>query len=218
MDLPNQAHILLGIPFNGLVTPEWACSMMLRGEPISVSMTLMPTKNLEVGEARNKIVEEALLLNTRYIWFVDSDTCPPKNAIGALKYIMEQADEDVVAVGGIYCTKTEIPEPLVFRGTNQGAFWRWKVGETFEVDAIGTGCLLIKTDVFRDLPAPWFKTDDVRGETDDMYFCRKVRESGKRILAAGSVICDHLDPEGKVYTLPADSYPMKREKQEMVTV
>jgi hypothetical protein len=44
--------------------------------------------------------------------------------------------------------------------------------------------------------------------TDDIYFCRKVREAGMRILAHGGVLPGHWDEHGNVYFLPDDSYPM----------
>ena len=211
MELPNQASIILGLPFCGrLITPEWVTAMLCQSYPISTSVTAMPIRGLEIGEARNMVVEEALATGARYIWFVDDDTAPPKGAIGILKYIMENGSDEVAAVGGIYCSKSEVPEPLVFRGRNQGVFWRWRVGETFDVDAIATGCLLIRTDIFGKLEKPWFKTNDITGETDDMYFCQKVRDAGYRIKAAGAVLCDHFSNDGKiVYRLPGDSYPMK---------
>jgi hypothetical protein len=55
-----------------------------------------------------------------------------------------------------------------------------------EVDLVGLGVALIDTDVFRNLPQPWFmfmyhpETDDYTGE--DFFFSHHVRNAGLKIL------------------------------------
>lgn len=219
MELPNQAHIVVGIPFCGRpVAPEWAMAMATQSYPLATNITYATCKGMEVGAARDYIVETAQQHNAPYIWFVDDDTAPPVGAIRALKYVMEQNPHAAI-VGGVYCSKTEIPEPVVFRGKGAGSFWHWKIGDVFECDGIGTGCMLIRTEVFSKLEKPWFKTVDVACEdaktfkiqqTDDLYFCDKVIAAGHKILAHGGVLCVHWDAQtGKPYMLPQDSYPVK---------
>jgi len=48
--------------------------------------------------------------------------------------------------------------PIVYRGNGQGAFWKWARWEIFECTGIGTGCMMIKTELFQHLEEPWFKT------------------------------------------------------------
>jgi hypothetical protein len=56
--------------------------------------------------------------------------------------------------------------------------------------AVGAGCLLVKTDVFRHLEPPWFEF--VPGFSEDSYFCAQARRHGFEVLLDFDVQCDHL--------------------------
>jgi hypothetical protein len=45
--------------------------------------------------------------------------------------------------------------------------------------------------------------------TDDMYFCRKVREAGFRLLAHGGVLPAHWGQDGNCYRIAEDTYPFR---------
>ncbi len=123
-----------------------------------------------------------------------------------------------MVIGGIYCTKTDPPEPIVFKELGAGPFYNWKVGDVFECKGLGAGCMLIKTEVFKHISKPWFlEPDEIFVDakdgvarnvgTDDLYFCQKVTEAGFKIMAHGGVLPVHIDIDGRMYTLPIDSYP-----------
>ena len=143
---------------------------------------------------------------------------------------------DAVAAGGIYTTRTEAPEPVLYMTPGGGSHWNWKVGEVFPCWSIGFGCLMIKTSVFQSLPKPWFKTldtlDEVRqfpelfpqalerdwkrcGVTSDIFFFTKLAQFGYKVLAHGGVLPKHWDvAKNKAHSLPENSYPMQRETVE----
>jgi hypothetical protein len=179
-------------------------------------------RGMEVGEARNLFAENAIASDCKYIFFWDEDVACPPHSIPELVYKMDRTP-DAAAIGGIYCLKREPAEPLVFRGNGNGPFWDWKAGEFFEVSGIGMGCCLVRTEVFKDLKKPWFKTefnytrmlDGVAGLeswTEDLWFCQRVTDTGKwKIYADGSLLCTHYDMTYpcKAYNLPADSKPVQ---------
>lgn len=219
--MPSNCCITIGIPSSGRpVAPEWALSMMLQAYPSNTSIGMMMVVGMEVGDARNKLVETALETNSEFIWFVDDDTAPPHYAAAKLIYEMRHRPE-CMAIGGVYCMKQDPPDPTVYRGNGHGSFWDWKVGEVFEVTAIGTGCLLVRTSVFRTIEQPWFKTtlsvpyELIEGEritsegmSDDLYFCDKLERAGHKIFAHGGVLCDHWNAAQRLrYSLPPDSLP-----------
>lgn len=181
------------------------------------------------AENREKLVEKALEFDCPYLFFLDDDTIVPHFAVQKLHYALVN-DPDAMICAGIYPTKTDPPEPIVYKPQGAGSYWRWKEGEVFECDGIGTGAMLIDTRIFKSLPKPWFKEDLEVSEgkttlltsgkevpivrdfyTDDLYFCYKVRQAGYKILAHGGVLPVHLGQDGTVYSLPADSYPMRRD-------
>lgn len=220
--------LVIGLPFCGrLVTPQWAISLSMQQYPINTNRFLSVVKGKPIDEARNTIAEFAVKQKAKYVWFLDDDVVAPLFAVKRLIYDLEMADDDVMVAGAIYSTKDDsMPEPCVFQGNGVGPFWKWKKGDVFECTGIGTGCMVIKTEVFEKLEQPWFRTVNVSHETgdlvsefqsDDLYFCDKVTKAGYKILADGNVICIHWDVTRnppKAYMLPENSYPLTQEKAE----
>ncbi len=188
---------------------------------MNMNTVMFETKRKPIAEARNWFAENAINHAAKYMFFWDEDVLVPAHALRELMYVADNW-KNVAVVGGIYCLKSERPEPLVFKGTGTGPYWDWKVGEVFEATAVGMGCTLIRTEVFKDLEPPWFKTvDDLTphldnipsGEmwTEDLYFCRKVTDTKKwKIIAHGGLVMPHVDVRtGKYYELPPDSKPAR---------
>jgi hypothetical protein len=223
MEKINPIGLVVGLPTRGnKVGFEWSLCMAGQNYPINTNRWTVPCKGKPIDEARTKIAKFALEKKAKYLFFIDDDTAPPFHACRKLMYDLEQADDDVMIAGGIYTTKEQFPAPIVFNGNGAGPFWKWKKGELFECSGIGTGCMLIKTEVFTKIEEPWFKTIDnppdgqkvLEIATDDLYFCQKVTDAGFKILADGSVLCVHWDystDPPTPYYLPEDSYPMKEE-------
>jgi predicted O-methyltransferase YrrM len=212
--------LVIAIPFVGRpVSPEWALSLAAQNYPLNLSRSFCAIGGVSTDIARNKAVEYALEKKANYIWFLDDDVQTPYFAVRQLIYTIEQSD--AMVAGGIYFSKSNPSEPLVYRGRGQGAFWKWKTNDIFEVDGLGGGCLLIKTELFKHLEKPYFKTvDDFITEgnntqnagTEDIYFCNKVRDAGFKIVADAHVMCTHWDIKTMTpYAIPKDSYPMQKE-------
>jgi len=133
-------------------------------------------------------------MDADYVLFVGDDVHLPANAF------LQLASQDVDIVTGIYWTKGYPTEPYIWRGIQKGPYLDWKVGEFFEIDMTGCDCLLVKTDVFRSIPGPWFSCDwDWNGEgagslaTEDFYFYAKAKEAGYKVWADSMVQCYHED-------------------------
>jgi len=173
-----------------------------------------------IDKAREFFAEKAIEFNCKWLFMMDEDVAVPSYAIRQLVHRLEH-DEKAGLAAGIYCQKTNPTEPMVFRGKGGGPYWKWKAGELFECDSIGLGCSLVRVDVFKDLPKPWFKTVDdndavldgvakLVGWTEDIWFCNRLREAGWKVLADGGILPDHLDMQnGKATNLPPDSYPVQ---------
>ena len=61
----------------------------------------------------------------------------------------------------------------------------------------GMGCALIKSDVFQQIPYPWFTwvryTDEHRGMlSEDLYFCEQCKKHGIPIYTDTRAGCGHL--------------------------
>jgi predicted SAM-dependent methyltransferase len=219
---PNFRTIALCTPWSGRpLPPELPMAFKSCAPPMNSNTIYFETKQKNIDVARNWFAKQAIEHNAKYLWFWDEDVLVPPHALRELIYVADNWNK-VGVVGGIYCLKVDRPEPLVFKDAGMGPYWDWRVGEVFECGGIGMGCTLIRTEIFKDLPEPWFRTvDDLSpyldnvpmGEqwTEDLYFCKKVRESKWKIVAHGGLVMPHIDVRtGTRYELPSDSKPMRR--------
>lgn len=233
---PMSIGLVIGLPMAGRpIAPSWAVALATIQFPLNLAVGYNVVPGMEIDKARNYIVEQALERNAQYVFFLDDDVAPPSHVVQSLIYALDQ-DPSAVACGGIYCHKSANPTPLVYRGAGNGTFWDWEANEIFEVTGIGTGCLLIKTEIFKPnrgaltLDKPWFKTVDepakVEGAnegrrviSDDLYFCNQLNARGMKILAHGGVLCLHWDTNPmKCYMLPEDSKPLRKARARLIGV
>lgn len=218
----SGAGLIIGIPTLGRPVPlEWALAFKSMNPPINYNHNTLIVCNKAIADARNEICQAAVDGGHRYIFFLGDDVVPPPNILRLFVYRMEHHRE-LGVVSGVYCSKSEPPSPLVFRDNGRGSYWKWKVGEYFKVTGIGMDCALIRTEILKDVPKPWFKTINTDGFddaidkadhwTEDLYFCHQVLEHTKyEIYCDGSILCPHWDVwNNKAYNLPISSYPMQR--------
>ena len=100
-----------------------------------------------VADAQNIIVNEALTKDYEWVLLLEDDTIPPHDLFLQLNAYIRSAEFPVVS--GLYFLKANPPEPLVYRGRGNGAFFDWKLGEKVWVDGVPTGCLLINCKVLK---------------------------------------------------------------------
>jgi hypothetical protein len=213
-----HSGLMLGLPFSGKpIPPEFALTLSAQIWPSNFRVSKCAIKGKPVDEARQEMAELAIKEHAKYLAFADEDLSLMPHTYRTLLATLAQADEETMVCAGIYTSKSDPAEPLVYRGeSGQGPFWRWKMGDVFEVDGIATGMMLINVKVFEYLEKPWFKTTDDRSanvhQTEDLYFCEKVRAAGFKILADSNVMGVHWGWDGQQfipYYLSDDSYPMR---------
>ena len=110
-----------------------------------------------IAVARNKLV--SFSLNSDYLLFLDSDMVMPKDL---LKRLMDW-DRDVV--GALAFQRSYPHNPTTMRLRNDKEYYQSEpTGGIMDVDATGCACLLIKTEVFKKIPAPWFDFSPYKGQ------------------------------------------------------
>jgi hypothetical protein len=215
-----KVGVVLGIRFSRLVTPEWAIGLATQNFGMGVNVAYAPvhcenpktgSKGLTRDLAAEYIVQCAVDNDVPYVMLVDDDVELPFGACHHLMRTLASSEPDVMVAGGIYVTKQDHPEPIVFKDISFGAFWRWKKDTVFPCELLGLGCSLWKTEVFKHIEKPWFRDVDTGTQcnTDDAFFFAKMKLNGFKALADAYVLPTHWDYEtGKGYRLPEDSYPM----------
>lgn len=220
--MSQSTGLIIGIPTLGRpLTLDWAFAFKSMNPPINYNTVFSVVRQKAVADARNLIVEEAIRQNAKYLFFMGDDTTPPPNTLKQLIFRMEQ-DPTIGIVGGVYCSKSDPPAPLVFRGDGAGSYWDWKIGEFFECTGLGMDCTLIRIDLFKELQRPWFVTEDsdrfadginnASQCTEDLYFCNRVlTETSFKVWCDASIQAFHEDVyTGRRYTLPSYSLPTRR--------
>ena len=156
----------------------------------------------DCAKARNDIVDFALTSDKKYdyIFMVDSDIILPKDA---LTTFLQVENFDVIL--GAYPRKDQPSCSEIFRLTDYPDFPAkdresmcniLNVREDrYEIKGGGFGCALMRTDIFEKLLYPWFKYQVYPNHeifSEDLYFCKKVRSAGFKILCDSRVVCKHI--------------------------
>lgn len=164
-------------------------------QPLGTSISRMRVEGKDVATARNEIAAEALRQNADYVLYVGDDVLVPPDIIERLRAHRE------AMVTGVYFTKSYPSAPYLWRGLQKGPCVDWKMGEYFPIDWAGCDALLISTEVFRNVPYPWFSLDWKFEEdqpncplaTEDLYAYTKFRQHGYQLYVDTAVQCDHQD-------------------------
>ena len=169
------------------------------------------------AEARNEILKKALADGVQYVWFVDDDVLFPDMALYRL-WVAAQKHPEAACITGIYPTKADPCEPLLYASEEGGAYWDWPLGALVPIHSAGAGCMLVNLAYVQKLEPPWFNdvvvdhpttTDEYRRQTwgHDRFFHNRLRdEAGGVIYADTGVLCGHWDVEHqRNYVIPPDA-------------
>jgi len=188
-----KARVLVGVPSGDSLPLPFFTSFPQAVKMEDGGWRLYSVRGMNTVSARNKIVYKALNENYTHVFFMDSDMEFPQSALERLLH----HNKDIV--GGFYCRKKKgfLPNAFKLGIKEKNSLMTEYVDDFREVEAIGTGCLLIKTEVFKKIEKPWFEyrvTDapDCHMSTEDIVFCDKAKEAGYKIYCDGTVNCGHV--------------------------
>lgn len=209
--------IALCIPMNGQPewsllrsVAQWQAYHYRASPEIPVDI-ILPPRALPVDVARNFLAQQVVDGDYDYLWFVDQDADFNPRTLERLM------GWDKGIVGALCMIRgSEACWPMVFRGRQapESDYWHIAIdqaynylrqyadvetnvpqviepipdGSLFEADFTGCHCLLIKADVLRALPPPWFHGQPGQ---EDRYFCLKAIEAGHKVWVDFSTIVGH---------------------------
>ena len=131
---------------------------------------------------RELIVIEAKKRECSHLLFVDSDMV---FSFAVLERLL-LADKDIVA--GLFHYKRS-PKEAVCKPNKEIP------DKLFKCDWVGTGCILIRMEVFEKIKRPWFFFEPPNKEGgigEDIWFCRKAKEAGYNIWIEPEAPVGHL--------------------------
>ena len=162
---------------------------------------------MKVDAAYNALIEYVLgheeLSKAKYILTIEEDNLPPVDGLLRLYDNMDKYD----VVGGLYWSKGKEGFPMIFGDPKNGDPTDCKpqtpiYGEIQEANALGMGFNLFKTDIFRNMKEPWFKTVEGLDEygipqkfTQDIYFYQNAAKQGYKVACDNRILVGHYDSE-----------------------
>ena len=133
---------------------------------------------------RNLCVNRALENKSSHLFFVDSDMEFPDDALAKLLVV----DKDIVAAP--YNKRTLPIRPILDTDMKDMPNF------PFRINAMPTGLMLVKMEVFNLMLPPWFAFEFVDGKSDwvgeDIYFCRKAEKYGFEIWCEPTIEVKHI--------------------------
>jgi hypothetical protein len=160
-----------------------------------------------VADAQNLIVNEAVTKGYEWLLLIEDDTIPPPDGFIRFNEYMRSGKYPVIS--GLYFTRSEPAEPMVYRGRGNSYYTDWKLGDIVMCDGVPTGMLLLSVKllkaVWNDSPEyicggntirrvfetpvkSWFNEEKGSQEalvgTSDLDFCKRVI-AGSYLVKAG---------------------------------
>ncbi len=201
--------VAVGIPTYGRVTMKWSNARHSLQLPLGTSSTnIVLDDSGNIAAKRNLICKTALEQGADWLFMLGDDVIIPSNAV------LQMLTRNKPLITGVYWTKTDPTHPYLWKGLQRGPYFDWKAGELFQLDFAGCDCLLIKTEILKNIEYPWFSIDWVwdQGqasptglETEDFYFYLKAKKAGYDLWCDSTVQCLHEDRNtGRMYGLSTD--------------
>ncbi len=169
---------LCGSERQSWVNPPQVGTLISMSHDSRFAVTIKMVSDLRsFDSARNFCVDAARKGDADFLVMMDNDVCP---RISPLEIIAQMAP-DMSVVGLAYGITA--PDGLRLSSVGQHE----TRGDFVEVDAVGAGCLILRSEVWKRLPGPWFVWTPQRDELlspgvgEDIAFCRLVREHGFRV-------------------------------------
>lgn len=183
--------------------------------PMNQKFVKFTVEGKEIGEAYTDVVAMILqnpeLSKWKFLLTIESDNLPPPD--GLLKLYESIRDYD--AVGGLYWTKGEGGQPMIYGNPRQmPKDFRPQVpipGAIQECNGLGMGFTLFRISMLKDMQKlgywPMFKTlqefDPGKGAscgTQDLFFFGNAGREGYKFASDNRVLVGHLDTqEGVVW-------------------
>ncbi len=140
-------RVLIFTPTTGLVRMEWVNARY--GQIIPTNWSYMQLQQFlapyvpveyQLADAQNIMAKKVVEEDIEWIIYIEHDNIIPNDLF--IKFNQYMNEKKYPVVSGLYFTKSEPPEPILYRGRGNSYFGDFKIGEKVMVDGIPFGCRL----------------------------------------------------------------------------
>lgn len=185
--------VLVAIPNTGWIRNEVGYTMIKLVNDRRYEVKITTPVDKPIDQNRNVISKKFIDEGWDYLLMIDSDNPPQKNPLDLV-----EKDLDIVGLptlqvktdeknGMYWVVMREVEEGYQGHLSNQQGIQ--------EVDAVGTGCILIARRVLEKVKAPFMRDWDENGIAQlgqDFMFCKKAKEKGFKVWSAWDYPCWHF--------------------------
>jgi len=151
-----------------------------------------------IDHARNTIVHDFLLTDCTHLMMVDDDIVPPFEALERLLF----HGKDIIAAACPLIGPNRDGELITTMNAydldENKAFTIVESTGLRKVAAVGTGCMMVKREVFETLRVPPFLTeynvDGIKYRGEDLNFCHQAKLEGFDTYVDFNIKCKHMKP------------------------
>jgi len=214
-------------------TPVWERGLINTVKGFDIATQTLTPMGMSVDQAYTDIVRTCLANGVDYLVILESDMIVPRNVLSQLLH--RAHDEKLPFVCGSYVLKDTTGQSAAITVDENGTPINFP--NPFEERGVVPcgwvvpfGCSIIRTEVFADIPFPWFQTVfgspdrpvpmSFQGQqveitntlTQDAFFCERLFASGYQGYVDTDIQCLHMDREsGRIFGSPryVDEYALR---------
>lgn len=202
----SKPRVYIAFPCHGQTTAETAHSLFMLGvhigmDPVQEWVGFERYSSSNLSHSRAWLAANAGERGATHILWIDADMKFPRDSLHRLLARGEKI------VGANYTRRAPPYTPSATDLDRKPLYTKEDSAGMEAAGVIGFGLLLTEISVFHDLPDPWFSQWDQGSYcTEDVPWCRKVREAGhtiwvdhdlsKEVSHIGSVAFTHADAVG----------------------
>lgn len=186
-----MTSVVIVVPHQGWIHNSVVKLLLEMQESILAKTEFSFPQYRPVEWARARAVRSFLNTGKQFLLFIDADNPPTKNPLRRLA-----EDLDVVGFPTPYVDERRLFWNVFMLDPASTRYQNVKPATGLrEVDAVGSGCMLIKRDVLRTLDGQPFafeyNEDGTVKKAGDINFCEKVRQRGFTVWADWDTPCRH---------------------------
>jgi FkbM family methyltransferase len=193
----KQKKILIAIPTAKNIEVETFKSIHDLVVPMGYTTEFQYFYGYRIDQIRNLIADWMVKGDYDYLFSVDSDITFPADTLD--RFINH--DQDMVT--GVYRQRKAEQIIEIYNGMGHNVAWHElsmaataSENHLIEVGGCGFGCVLIKKEVFTDIPYPHFEyhvsLNHNNTISEDVDFCRKATDKGFTIWCDTQIQCGHI--------------------------